>query len=146
MPPLLVAGLVASAVGTAVSTVGQVKAGNAAQRAGDYNAQVATEEAQSQEATQRHTDLVTLSRSKAVAGASGVDASSGSPLDVMAESARQSEITAMNIRRGGVLDAYGQRVAGANAKTASRYGAASTILTGGASLAKQGQEAYNLNR
>jgi hypothetical protein len=145
MPPLAIIGLGLAAAGTATSVVGQVKAGNAAQQAGEFNANVATEQATIKENQQRLADQRVLSTARANAGASGVEGTSGSPLDVMAESARQAEMNALIIRRGGVLDAYAQRKAGNQAQSAARIGAVGSLLTGGASIAKQGQELLDLN-
>jgi hypothetical protein len=135
-------GLAANIGGTAMSVGGQLAAGNAAKATADFNAQKTIEEANIQESQQRQQDLRTLSRAKAVVGSSGVEMS-GSPLDVLAESARQAEMNALIIRRGGVLDAQSQEIAGKNAQTASRIGAAGTLLTGGYSIAK---DIVGLNR
>ncbi len=136
MPPLAILGIGLAAAGTAVGVTGQIKAGNAAERAGEFNANVATEAATIKEEQQRMADRRTLASARATVGTSGVEMT-GSPLDVMAESARQAEMNALIIRRGGVLDAYSARVAGKNAKTASRFGAASTLLTGAAGITSQ---------
>src|SRR6185369_12251552 len=82
------------------------------------------------------------SQARATVGSSGVEMS-GSPLDVLAESARQAELNALNIRRAGALEAQGQLIAGKNAQTASRYNAAGTLLTQGYKITNQ---AIDLNR
>lgn len=130
-----------AAAGTATSVVGQVNAGKAAQQAGEYNAQVATEQASTAETNQRLQDAQVIASGRAISGASGVDANSGSPLAVGAQNARQSEINALNIRRSGTLQAYSDRVSGANAQAASNINATGTLLTGGA---KVGQEVTSL--
>lgn len=137
MPVLPIIGIALAAAGTATSVVGQVKAGSAAQQAGEYNANVATEQATIKENEQRLADKQVLSTARANAGSSGIEATSGSPLDVMAESARRAEINALIIRRGGVLDAYAARKAGNQAQSAARIGAAGTLLTGASSIGKQ---------
>jgi hypothetical protein len=121
--------------GTAISAVGQIKSGNAAEGAAEFNANIALEDAAIKEKQQRYTDQRTLSSGRAIVGASGVQMS-GSPLDVMAESARQAELDALIIRRGGQLEAESTRLAGKQQKQASRYSAASTILTGAYGVGK----------
>lgn len=125
-----------AAIGGGISTVGQIVSGNAADNAAKANASAATESAAISEAQQRQQDLRTIASGKAIIGASGVTAS-GSPLDVLAESARQAEINALNIRRSGQLQANADLIAGANAKRASRIAAAGTILTTGYGVGKQ---------
>ncbi len=137
MPPLAIVGIALAAAGTATSVAGQIKAGNAAQRVGEFNANVATEAATIKEQQQRMADQRIQSAARANIGASGIEATSGSPLDVMVESARQAEMNALIIRRGGVLDAYSARMAGKNAKTASRIGALGTLLTGASGVGTQ---------
>lgn len=130
-----------SAVGTGISAIGQVSAGNAAMQTARTNADIITERAAIAESEQRQQDRTILARAHALVGASGVELT-GSPLDVMAESARQAELNALYIRRGGVLDAHAQLVAGANARRASNISAASTILTGASTV---GQQVTDLN-
>lgn len=172
--------LIAAGAGTAVQAIGQVKAGNAAQREAEFNAQTAELNAQRaieagefnaaahieaagiREGQQRYADRVAMARGRALVGASGVDVTSGSPLDVMAENARQAELDALIIRRGGALEAETSRksaaleaeaqrrqaqafrLGGKNAKTASRYGAAGSLLTGGYQVAKGVQDTIRL--
>lgn len=138
-------GLAGTIAGTATSVAGQLSAGNAAKSTADFNAQKALEESQIQEQQQRTSDMRTISSARARIGSSGVE-TSGSPLDVLAESARQAELNALIIRRGGALDAQSQEIAGANAQKASQFGAAGTLLTGGYNIAKQGVGLYNKPR
>lgn len=127
---------VISALGTVTSAVGQIQQGNAADAVAKQNADRSIEDAQIKEQQQRLADTRTLATARAITGASGVEIS-GSPLDVMAESARQAEMNALIIRRGGQLDAQAQLQQGANIKAASRTSALSTILTGTANISKQ---------
>jgi len=135
-------GLGANIVGTGLSVGGELKAGNDALATAQFNANKATQEAAMQEQQQRYSDQRIISQAKATVGSSGVEMS-GSPLDVLAESARQAELNALNIRRAGALEAQGQLIAGKNAQTASRYGAAGTLLTQGYKITNQ---AIDLNR
>lgn len=150
MPVLPIIGIAAAAAGTAISTVGQVKAGNAAKATGEYNAQTdiqnsqyALQDAQTSEAQRREADRLVLSGNKAAFGASGIDVNSGSPLEVLAYQTAQAEKDALNIRRSGALESQAyirqseaDRLAGQNAQAASRYNAAGTLLTGTASTLK----------
>jgi len=136
--------------GTAANIVGQIKAGNAAKRVGEFNAlsaeadaNVAIEAAAIRE-MQHRTRLRQLQATAiAMVGVSGTTME-GSPLNVIAESERQGAIDAAIIRREGELqaqalrrEAQSQRMAGNAARTASRYGAAGTLLTGGATILGQ---------
>lgn len=148
MPVLPIIGIVAAVAGTAVSAVGQAKAGSAAESAANYNAQTNVLNAQNTlesgrmvEAEQRYQDSLVLAQGRANVGASGVTLE-GSPMDVLAERAKQAEINALDIRRTARLDAQAQLrgaqsdiLAGQQAKTASTFGVASTLLTGGAKVA-----------
>ena len=156
---LAITGIAAAGVGTAVTAVGQIKAGNAAERAGEYNAQTAelnathaAEDAKIREDQQRYKDRQVMGHARALVGSSGVEFS-GSPLAVLAENARQSEMDALLVRRGGALEAQAyqreaqsSRMQGKAAKTASRYGAAGTLLTGGYNIAKDIYTFRNLRR
>jgi hypothetical protein len=88
-----------------------------------------------QEDQQRYADRRVISQARATVGSSGVEMS-GSPLDVLAESARQAELNALYIRRGGALDAQGQVIADKAAQTQSRIRAAGTLLTSGYQIGK----------
>lgn len=147
---LALVGIGLAGAGTATSVVGQVKAGNAASRQAQANAAIAEQNAQNAvadaaiaESQQREKDRHILARGRALIGASGVQPE-GSPALVMAENARQAEMDALIIRRGGKLEAQSARAEGAAqlaagkaAKTASRYGAGSTLLTGGYGILKE---------
>ena len=97
--PLLRAPLLPLAfAGTAISAVGAIGQGEAAQSAANYNAQMARYVA-SEKTQQAKTEAQKLSdqrrqsigRQVALYGASGVDPNSGSPLDVMANTATEYE-------------------------------------------------------
>ena len=166
------------AAGVGISAAGQVKGGKNAKKLGELNAKdiLATALANAQEAeyqaanileaTQiaerqtRYQNSLILSHTRASIGASGL-LMQGSPLNVLAESTRQAEIQALEIRRGGQiqmealrrqeqanLDAASRQAAvaraGGNASaTAAYYGAAGTILGGGYQV---GQDIINFAR
>jgi hypothetical protein len=98
--------LALTAVGTGISAIGAEKQASAEASAANYNAQVArnaatfaTQQGQVQaEAEQRKTAGL-IGRERAIAGASGVDVNSGSPLDIQADTysfGQQNVGTALN--------------------------------------------------
>jgi hypothetical protein len=140
MAYVAVAAMVVAAAVTAYSTVQQ---GNAAKASEDYNAAVARNNAlQAQqaaagnEATAARRSQLILGTERAAAGAAGVDPNSGSPLNLMTDTAQQTTLDALKIRYGGAtqsgaylnsgtLDIY----QGNQAAAAGRLGATSTILS-----------------
>lgn len=137
-------------VGTAVSVIGQLSQGDAKSQAAEYNAQTAeslANQTQLQGIEQarrvRVNALKTIGEAKANYGASGVQLE-GSALDILQESAQNATLDALNVKYQSDLkafayrrDAGSQRAAGENAKTASVYGAAASLLTGGANIASK---------
>lgn len=137
-----------AAGGTALDVFGKIKAGNAANRIGEFNARVA--ETQAADALARGAEdehnfrgqvrgLIGSQR----AGFSGqnVDVGGGSALDVQADAAFLGELDALTIRNNAAREAWGYRqqaenarLGGQQAQSASRWGAASTIVGGAASL------------
>ena len=149
MPVLPILGIGLAAAGTAVSAIGQASAGANAQSAANLNAQEAVNSANNTlesgkiaESQQRYQDRLVLAQQRASYGASGVTLE-GSPMDVMTESARQAELAALETRRNYRLQAQqilegaqSDVISGQNAKTASEFGVASTLLTGGSRVAQ----------
>ena len=155
-------GLGISAVGTALSARGQLKAGAAAREAGEleagrleYNARIA--ELQAADAVERGAEAESrfrasvrglIGRQRAALAASGVDISSGSARDVQVDAAELGELDALTIRSNAAREAWGYGVqatdfrlqadaarrTGRSAQTAGRIGAATTILGTGSSL------------
>lgn len=155
-------GLGISAIGTALSARGQLRAGAAAREAGEleawrlqYNARIA--ELQAADAVERGAEAESrfrtsvrglIGRQRAAFAASGVNLSSGSPADVQADAAELGELDALTIRSNAAREAWGYGVqatdyrlqaeaarrTGRSAQTAGRIGAATTILGTGASL------------
>lgn len=153
----------AMAVGSAVvGTVGALQAGHAASQAANYNAQMQMQNAeqaqrnaeiasQSGMANQNIQQLKTraqIASTRANEGASGVGVNSGSFADVQQSEAVIGEMDSLTVRSRATREAYGYEVQGTNfrnqasldreegkqAKTASYFNAASTLL-GGASNA-----------
>lgn len=120
-----------AAVGSTLGVIGAIRQGNTEKAAGDFNAQLAEENAaqaqsQAQEEERRHriSSKKTIGDIRASIGASGVTLE-GSPEDILAESAANAELDALNIRHKGALrgsafreEAKLQRFYGKQARTA----------------------------
>ena len=124
--------------GTAFSVMGALNAGANAQKMGEYNATVSQQKAQADEATQRRRAGALLGTARANVGASGVELS-GSPLDVIANSAAEAELDALNIRYGGSINAQRSRLQGDMARSQSYTAAASSLLQGLSSASRAGR-------
>lgn len=137
------AGLVLGLIGTGVSAGGTAASGRKAQKAFNLNAGIATENAQlAREAA--IDDILSLKRTayrteggiKAGYGASGVSATSGSAMDVLADSMAQAALDQNRRKYQGELEARdfmnqartGQ-ASGKAARTAGGYGAAGQVLS-----------------
>lgn len=137
--------------GTAVSSIGQIKSGNAAKRIGEFNAKVAERQAEEAlmigaEDEQRFRQGVRTLIGSQRAGFAGqnVDVGVGSAVDVQADAAFLGELDALTIRRNAAIEAQDKRdeaenyrMGGAQQQTASRFAAAGTILGFGGSLLAQ---------
>ncbi len=134
-------------VGTLVSAVGAIQQGQAAAASARANAQIAERNAtvarasaaQDAEAKDRE-NRIRLGAIAAGYGASGVSLA-GTPLDVLADSARQAELDRQTIVYKGELRALGfsdsaamDRAQAKNAKRAGYFKAGSALLSGASSL------------
>lgn len=157
MPAALIPILIGTTIAaTAIDVVGQVKAGNAAKKQGDYNAQIAESQAadaidrgRQDEAQFRLGVKATIGSARSNFAAQGVDVGSGSAADVQADAAFLGELDALRIRTnaqrealGYKADAENARMAGKNAQTSSRWSAASTVLGGATNVISIGQKRY----
>lgn len=146
---LLVAGLVASAVGTGVSAYSSYQQGKAQQRLNNYNAAVNDQAALDRQRdariaanAQRAQAQRLMARQRSLWAKAGVVGSTGTPLLVQAEQAGELELAALETERTGNVQA-GQlrqqavldRMAGKAARTAGNLNAAATILQGAGSMA-----------
>jgi hypothetical protein len=139
-----------AALGSVTSAVGQISSGMAQQNAADYNAAVnrnnaiqATQAAGQQSVVAQQETNQKLGQQAAAYGASGVDVNTGSPVDVMMNTAAKGRLDAMTLRYGGQVTALGDLQAatlakyeGAEAATSADLGAGTTLLTGAGSTAK----------
>lgn len=137
-----------AAGGTVLDVVGGIRAGNAAKSLGDYNA--LTAETQARDALARGAEDEQKFRAglrgligsqRAGFSGQGVDVGTGSAVDVQADAAFLGELDALTIRTNAAREAWGYRReadnyrrGGQQAQSASRWGAASTIVGGAASL------------
>jgi hypothetical protein len=157
---IAIAGLVASAVGTGVNLIGSMQQSSANQATANYQAQVARNNqiiaeqnaAYSRQAGAAETETQGFKTASLVGGelaaqgASGVDPTTGSPIDVVRGSREYGRLDTLNLVRNAELRARGFDIAasnegasaglftqqGKNAGTAGLYSAGSSIL-GGAS-------------
>ena len=134
--PLILTGL-----GTAVSAVGAIKQGSAANRAAKFNAQVASNNAiaarRAAAEDARRFNRQTMKRM-------GTMRAGGASLDLLEDSAMEEELERLSILHGGEIQAAGftqtatlERARGKAAVRKGRFGAAATLLTGGAKIASK---------
>lgn len=123
------AGSVIGTIGTVVSAVGAMNAGKAESNAATYNAEMARRDASSKEAAQRVQQQRQLSNIRASVGKSGATMA-GTPLMVLAESAANAEIDALNTRYSGVAESNLQMSRAKNARTAGNLRAGTSLLSG----------------
>lgn len=137
-------GAILGLVGAGVSAQGQAKAGRRAKRAFGINA--AIEEQNAQRALEaadedirdiKEQESRILGAQRAGYGASGVSASSGSAMDIYADTIRRSTLDQNRRKVAGELEAQTHRNAAARGIAAGRaeveatsYGAAATLLSG----------------
>lgn len=137
--------------GTAMSAVGAIRQGNAAKAAGDYNAQIAENNAATaysqgtvQQEAQRAKAREVIGLQLASVSNSGT-ALSGSNLDLLGESLYNQELDSLNIRYQSDLTAKGlqaqavqDRYQGKQARTAGYLNAAASLMRAGSSYTNAG--------
>jgi len=154
--------LAATAVSGAVTAYGAVQQGQAQKKQARYQAGVernnatiagwqaqdATQRGQIEEQRQRLATARLRSSQRAGMAANGIEIDSGSPLDVLMDTAQLGELDALTIRSNAEREAYGFRsqsgnlmaqaglttMAGRNAATAGYIGAGSTLLSSAATV------------
>jgi hypothetical protein len=136
---------VLAVAGTAMQAIGQVRQGQAAKAAADYNAQVANnnaivaeQQAQSQAMVQGRRATMQNGGLLANMAANGVDVGEGSPLDILSQSAANAEMDRQNIIYNGRVKAQSLRnqaqldtFQGETAQQNGWMSAAGTLLSGG---------------
>lgn len=123
------AGTALASAGSVIGALGAIGQGRAASDAANYNARLAEMEAASKERAQRDASQRQLSGIRASIGKSGAT-SAGTPLLVLADSAANAEIDALNTRYGGALQSSIYRAGGADARRAGTIRAGASLLTG----------------
>lgn len=148
MPVLI--GLIAA--GTAVTAIGAISSANAAASASKYNASVADQNAvaaqqQAEGAARIQQEQAQRTIGSAIAnyGASGIVSGTGTPLDVLANSAANAERDRQNIYYKGALQAAGysdesalDRASASNASSQGLMSATGILLGGGAKAVGMG--------
>lgn len=127
-PMLGTIGKVAAVAGSVAQVSGALSQGKAAQASANYNAQSALIESQSREAAQRAQAARQLGTMRAQIGKSGAT-SEGTPLLVLAESAANAEIDALNTRYTGQRQSELYRAQGANTRKQANITAGTSLLT-----------------
>ena len=125
------------AAGMAVSMIGGLaQAGSASQtadaQASAYKAQgsAALAQAQNKAAQERDKYRRLASQQRAAYGSSGVDVNSGSPLDVLAATDAEGEVSAMQLLYSGELENWSARQRAAAVKNQAQGSATGSILGG----------------
>lgn len=154
---------IAGIVGTGVSALGAIQQGQAQSNAAKYQAAVdrnnsilaqraaadAVERGKEAEATQRRKTTITLARQRAAVASSGIELDTGSPLDILGDTAQFGELDAQTVRGNTERERLGYEAQGSNfrasaglndmkassAKTAGLIGGASSLLSGATSVA-----------
>jgi hypothetical protein len=155
--------LAAGLLGTGVSAIGSIQQGNAARDAAEYQEVVdrnnsilgirAANDARARgaeaEQTQRRKNAAVLSRQRVAFASRGVELDSGSPLDILGDTAQFGELDALTVRENADREARGSeaqarnfrasgdlaRMRGESAASAGVTSAFSTALSGGSSVA-----------
>lgn len=146
--------MIASAVSTGVSVYSSVKSGEAQKKAQDYNANIqaihakdVAQQGADSAAAQKEKQRRIASTQTAIMGAGGLDTTSGTPLQLLTETAGMGELDALRLQNNasrqawghtsqGVLDMY----QGNAAASAGNMNAAGSLLGG---VSKGFYGAYN---
>ncbi|MBN9086238.1 MAG: hypothetical protein J0J01_04980 [Reyranella sp.] len=127
------------------------------QQIAEWNAQRALQQGQVAEQQQRFKTSQVIGTQRAALASQGGDINSGSPLDIVGDSARAGEFDAQTIRNNAAMQAYGFRVQAANAGAQSElyrqsadntmaalpFGIGSSLLGGASSLFDKGLGYYS---
>lgn len=137
--------VVLAVAGTAMTAIGQIRQGQAAKAAADYNAQVANnnaivaeQQSQSQAMVQGRRAMMQNGGLLANMAANGVEVGEGSPIDILSQSAANAEMDRQNIIYNGRVKAQSLRnqaqldtFQGETAQSNGFMSAAGTLLSGG---------------
>lgn len=151
---LATAALITSAVAGGVNAYGQIQQGKAEKAAANYNSRIANLQADNErqkglEAEAQHARKVQQLKAQQRAGmaANGIDLTSDTPMSIFEQTAEWGERDRQTIAHNTDMDVWGLRsgaslykAQGKNAKTASYYGAGSTLLNTGSNVFQIGYE------
>jgi hypothetical protein len=126
--------LAVTAATTAMSAIGSIQAGQAQKKMANYNARIAEDTARYQAERQQDRVSRLMASARVAINKSGIT-TSGSPLDVLADSAMQSELDHQAILRQGAAQAAMDRYQGSQAAHAGYFGAATALLSGASKAA-----------
>lgn len=154
MPAVPIISAVMAVAGAGVSAYSAVAAGENARETADYNAKVAENAARDANergaiaaAEQRARTRQMTARQNAAMSSGGLDASTGTPLEIQTETAGMGELDALRIVNNAQRQAAGlnaqadlDRFKGNAARTAGYFGAAGSILGGLGSAAYYGSK------
>ena len=131
--------LIMGVIGTVGSTAIQFGAGMRNARAAEAEGKAEQAQARTEEAQSRRRSAMVMGKQRAIAAASGVDTTTGTPLEVALDSAEQAELEALNIRYTGKMRRYGREQEAAG----YRGQAVGSIFEGGARLGTLGAQPGN---
>jgi hypothetical protein len=123
-----------SAATTAITAVAAIQQGQAQKKMANYNARLAEDSAHFQAGRQQDKVRRVMGAARVAVNKSGI-AMSGSPLDVLADSAMQAELDRQAILRQGAAQAAMDRLGGNQAMQAGYFGAATALLSGASKAA-----------
>ena len=99
-----VAGLITAGLGTLFSTVSQIQQARGQAESDEAAGKAAVESARQEEFSDRRRSAQIIAKQQAGAAASGLDIDSGTPLELMMDSAFNAELNALKIRKQGEYD------------------------------------------
>lgn len=137
-PAIAAAAAIAS---TVMSAVGQIQSGQAQKKMADYNARTAEDTARYQAERQQDRVRRLMAGARVAVNKSGVTMS-GSPLDVLSDSAVQAELDHQAILRQGTAQAAMDRYVGSMDESRGYLGAASALLSGASRSVPSGLHWY----
>lgn len=130
-------------IATGLMIAGAAVSAKAQMDAGDYQAQVANNQAQLTEWTarvaeqeKRQETAQTISKQRSEYAARGINPNFGTPVNIQAATAEIGELDALTIRVNAKNEAAGLRSQGEMAKVTARNQATGTLLTTAGSVAK----------
>jgi len=127
--------LVASVAGTLLSAGAQISAGKTKAKEAELSAQAGEVAATQREVDRKERLAKAMATANANAGAAGIAAFEGSPLTILQESITTEETATERDAFNTRISALTTRARGQTAKRAGQFGAASSLLQGGARAA-----------